>query len=103
MSLIKIQETANGGAQLSQGRYFLIANKWKINKGANVGKALIAVRLSELVSNRDNPETVTFNEVKSWLLTPKEFETWIALLIQVSEKKLTDIKDGEPIEGQKKL
>ena len=103
MSQVKIQETANGGAQLSQGQFFLIANKFRINKGANKGKALLVVKISKLESLRNEPETVSFTEIKSWLLTPKEFDSWIALLMQVSNRELTKIKDGEQDATQKRF
>lgn len=103
MSLVKIQEAKNGAAQLSQGQYFLMTNKFKIKKGANTGKALIVVRMSKLESDRNNPNVGIFTEIKSFLLSPKQFDTWIALLCQVSNRQLTEIKDGEPDEPQTKL
>jgi hypothetical protein len=74
MSVIKIQETKNQGAQLSQGRYFLIANKFKIKRGSNIGKAVYVIRMSELSSDRNNPSVSVFTEIKSFLLSPKEFD-----------------------------
>jgi len=103
MSIVKIQETANEGAQLSQGRYFLIANKFKIKRGSNIGKAIYVIRMSQLDSDRNNPNVGVFTEVKSFLLSPKEFDAWITLLIQLNNKKLTDLKDGEKDASQVRL
>jgi hypothetical protein len=103
MSLIKIQEAKNGAAQLSQGKYFLMVNKFRINKGSNVGKAIIVVKMSHLETSKAKPEENVFVEDKSFLLTPKEFGIWIALLIQVDNRPLNAIKDGEPNDKQKKL
>lgn len=103
MSAIKIHEAKNGAAQLSQGKYFLMVNKFRINKGANIGKALLVVRMNHLETMQNDPETSIFVEDKSFLLTPKEFDAWIALLIQVSQKPLTEIKDGEPVAEQRTL
>jgi hypothetical protein len=103
MSEIRIQEAKNGAAQLSQGRFFLMVNKFLIKKGSNVGKGLIVVRMSELSSDKNNPDVGIFTEIKNFLLTPKQMENWIALLIQVSDKKLTPLKDGEKDADQKKL
>lgn len=103
MSTIRIQETRNSGAQLSQGNIFLIANKFRINRGANTGKALITVKISQLESARNSSDQGVFTEIKSFLLTQKEFDNWIALLMQVSNRLLTEIKDGEPNAEQKRL
>jgi hypothetical protein len=103
MSIIKIQSAKNGAAQLSQGKHFLMVNKFRINKGTNIGKSLIVVKLDHLASDPKDPEISIFIEDKSFLLTPKEFEAWIALLIQVSDKKLTEVKDGEPDAKQKRF
>lgn len=103
MADIKIQEAKNGAAQLSQGKYFLMTNKFRINKGTNVGKALIVVKMSHLETSQNNPDESIFVENKSFLLTPKEFGAWIALLIQVDNRQLTELKDGEPDANQKKL
>jgi hypothetical protein len=103
MSVVKIQEAKNGAAQLSQGKYFLMVNKFRINRGSNIGKSLIVVKLDHLASDPKDPEIGIFVEDKSFLLTPKEFSTWIALLIQVSDKPLTEIKNGEKDANQKTL
>jgi len=103
MSLVKIQEAKNGAAQLSQGRYFLMVNKFLIKKGTKVGEGLIVVRMNHLESDPKDPDVGIFVEDKSFLLTPKQFNTWIALLIQISDKKLTPLKDGEKDAEQKSL
>jgi hypothetical protein len=103
MSEMKVQEAKNGAAQLSQGKYFLMVNKFRIKKGANTGQGLIVVRLNHLESKRDDPDTGIFVEDKSFLLSQKQFDIWIALLMQVSNKKLTEIKDGEKDASQTSL
>lgn len=94
MSIVKVQEAKNGAAQLSQGKHFLMVNKFLIRKGAKVGEGLIVVRMSHLENDPKDPHAGIFVEDKSFLLTPKQFGIWIALLIQVSDKKLTQLKDG---------
>jgi len=101
MSFVKIQAAKNGAAQLSQGKHFLMVNKFLIKKGAKIGEGLIVVRMSHLEPNPQDPKLGIFVEDKSFLLTPKQFGIWIALLIQVSDKKLTPLKDGEQDAEQK--
>jgi hypothetical protein len=80
---IKIKEAKNGAAQLSQGKYFLMTNKFTIKRGANRGKGLVAVKVSELTDKKDTPFTI----IKSFLLSEKEFDAWLALLVQISNRK----------------
>jgi hypothetical protein len=89
MSEIKIKETANGGAQISQGKIFLIAQKFKIKTGTNIGQAIIVLKISALRQDPSDNKKVIFDEIKNWLLTPKQFDTWIALLMQLSNKPLS--------------
>jgi len=95
MSMIKIQEAKNGAAQLSQGRIFLMVNKFKIKRGANIGQGLIVVRINELVPQSTTPNVPSFQEIKSFLLSEKQYSDWIALLIQVGDKKLEDTEESE--------
>ena len=103
MSPNKIQEASNGAAQLSEGRFFLMANKFRIKKGANKGEPLYVVRMSELGSKREEPDVTLFTEVKSFLLSQKEFDAWIALLIQVSNARLPEEKKDDKEKEPKKV
>jgi hypothetical protein len=107
MSEIRIQEAKNGAAQLSKGKYFLMVNKFLIKKGSKTGQALMVVRMSHLEEQKGTTTGTTvqsvFVEDVSFLLSQKQFDSWLALLIQVSERQL---KEGEKVgteTGQTKL
>jgi hypothetical protein len=99
MSQNIIQEIRNGSIQLSNGRYYLLCNKYKKRTGYDV----VVLKISELQSDRNNPDVSVFHEHKTFFLSQHEFNIWIALLIQISEKKTTIFKGSEPDVEQKKL
>jgi hypothetical protein len=96
---LRIKEAKGGNVQLSQSRFFLMSQKFKIKKGYNVGKAIYVIKMSELKGNSSEGEETTFEEIKSFLLSEQQFNAWLALLIQLSERPL----EGEKVEPQKKL
>lgn len=99
MSPLKIQEAKNGAVQLSEGRYFLMAQQFEIKKGRDKGKPIYVVKMSELRSETNEPDISAFVQIKSFLLNQRDFDAWLALMIQLSERKL----GVEPVAGQKKL
>ena len=90
MSLVKIKPTVNEGVQLSEGKHFLMVSKFRINRGENTGQPVYTVQMSEIVPNYDRSKAAHFDEIKSFLLSQKQFDAWIALLVQISNRKLED-------------
>jgi len=85
---LKIAETKNGGAQLSENSFFLIAQKFKAKKGYNAGQPVYTVKLSQMRTSNEQADTVIFQEIKTFILSQKQFDDWLALLIQLTNKKL---------------
>jgi hypothetical protein len=86
----KIQETKSGGVQLSNSAFFLMTAKFKIGKGSNKGKAIYVIKINHLVTDPEDSKKSKFEEIKGFLLSSKEYEEYIALQIQLSEKKLPE-------------
>jgi hypothetical protein len=95
MPNLKIQAAKNGAAQLSDGEFFLMVTKFKIKRGRNTGEPIYAVKMTELHTDIADNKTVTFENVASFLLSQKDYDNWIALLIQVSQQKLEGEKDAK--------
>lgn len=96
---MKIREAKAGNVQLSQGKYFLMAQKFLIKKGRDTGKPIYNIKISELQSDINNPDNVIFVEIKTFLLSEKQYEDWVSLLIQLGDRKLEQTTK----EPQKKL
>jgi hypothetical protein len=95
MSLVKIQEAKNGAVQLSQGNIFFMVNKFLIKRGDNTGKPLFVIRINKLERSERSGVKGVFTEIQSFLLSQKQYDEWIALLIQISDRKITPKEDGE--------
>jgi hypothetical protein len=94
MSATVIRKTANQGVQLSQNKFYWIANKFRIGKGNNVGQPLFVLAASKLISDYDRSKAAQFEEIEKFLLSKQQFEEYLAMLIELSERKLEDAPEG---------
>jgi hypothetical protein len=65
-------------------------SKFRINRGENIGQPLYTVKMSTIVPNYDRSKAAQFDEIKTFLLNQKQFDAWIALLVQISNRKLEE-------------
>lgn len=94
-----VKEAKNGAVQLSAGKLFVMTNKYCVKYGENAGKPVYVININQLVPSTTKGNVATFENLKTFFLNQKAFDAYIALQMQLSNKKLPDVQPNE----QKKL